>query len=82
MYTIGELKCSIPGPMQGLSLHLHRVDGEKVWGEEKEHKSDVKTLDEKKYTRKITNGSAPLGHYGPCSEGEPHNRLGGCEVPY
>ena len=30
---------------------VHRGDGEKVWGERKEHKRDVKTLEEKKYTR-------------------------------
>ena len=29
----------------------------------------------------LTNGIASLGHYGPRSEGEPHHRLGGWEVP-
>ena len=37
-------KCSVPGPMQGLSMCLHVGGGEKVWMREKENNRDVKTL--------------------------------------
>ena len=51
---------------------------------ENEHKQDVKTLEEKKYTqvkmKDSVSGSAPLGHIGPWCEGEPHHQLGGCKV--
>ena len=49
MYTTGQLRCGVPGPMQELSMRLHKGDGGEV--REKEHKQDVKTLEEKKYTR-------------------------------
>ena len=44
-HTTKELGCCVPGPVQGLPRHLHRGDGEKIWGEDKEHKRDVKTLE-------------------------------------
>ena len=47
------------------------------WVREKEHKIDVKTLEEKKYTRLRKKGSL-TDHV---AKGEPHHRLGGCEVP-
>ena len=34
-YTKSELRCSVPGPMQGFSARLHRGDGAKIWGERK-----------------------------------------------
>ena len=46
---------------------------------EKEHKRDVKTLEEKKYNvhkikeERLTNGIAPFSHYRPCSKGQPHH---------
>ena len=30
-YTTGKLRCSVPRHMQGLSIHLHRGDGAKVY---------------------------------------------------
>ena len=48
-HTTGEHGCSVPGPIQGLSIHLQLWDGEKYGVREKEHKRDAKTLE--KYTR-------------------------------
>ena len=35
MQTTAEFGCSLPGPMQGLRMHLHRADGDKIWDEGK-----------------------------------------------
>ena len=44
-----ELGFSVPGPMKGLSMHLHRWMEKRYGVREKENKRDVKTLE--KYTR-------------------------------